>query len=161
MAESKCYSMLNATLLPVVLAALVVWLVGLSVAFYWLLAHYQRLGKGVKSGNLMNILEQVIQVEDGNRRELAHVKKQIDEVEGLAGIYFQKLGLVRFNPFSETGGDQSFALSLLDRNNNGFIITCLHTRDRTRVYAKPIVAGKSKYELSKEEEKALASAQAK
>jgi len=46
--------------------------------------------------------------------------------------------VVRFNPFSEVGGDQSFSIALMDGNNDGFMITALYTRDGNRVYAKPI-----------------------
>ena len=67
-----------------------------------------------------------------------------------------KLQLVRFNPFNDVGGDQSFILCLLDKTNSGVIITSLHTRDSTRVYAKAIKNGSCDTQtLSKEETKAL------
>lgn len=67
-----------------------------------------------------------------------------------------KINLTRFNPFDELGGDQSFILCLLDNANSGVIITSLHNRDSTRVYAKAIKNGESdNLALSKEETKAL------
>jgi hypothetical protein len=63
--------------------------------------------------------------------------------------------LVKYNPFNESGGDHSFSLALLDGNKNGIIITSLHTRERTRLYIKDVVLGKTKITLSKEEQKAL------
>ena len=70
--------------------------------------------------------------------------------------HLQKMGFVRFNPFSDTGGDQSFCLAILDGQDNGIVISSLHSREQTRVYAKEIVAGKPKgVELSKEEREAL------
>lgn len=67
-----------------------------------------------------------------------------------------KINLTRFNPFDDLGGDQSFILCLLDNTNSGAIITSLHTRDITRVYAKAIKNGQSdNLALSKEETKAL------
>lgn len=67
-----------------------------------------------------------------------------------------KINLVRFNPFEELGGDQSFILCLLDNTNTGAIITSLHNRETTRVYAKAIKNGESEnMALSKEETKAL------
>jgi len=65
------------------------------------------------------------------------------------------VSLVRFNPFSEMGGDHSFSLALLDAHLTGFIVTGLHTRERTRVYIKKIDGGKCKQDLSKEEREAL------
>ncbi|MGB9680719.1 MAG: DUF4446 family protein, partial [Minisyncoccia bacterium] len=67
----------------------------------------------------------------------------------------QKIGLIRFNPFADTGGNQSFALALLNNFNNGVVISSLHGREGTRIYAKPVIAGKSKYNLSTEEIKAI------
>jgi hypothetical protein len=67
-----------------------------------------------------------------------------------------KINLIRFNPFEQLGGDQSFILCLLDNTNSGAIITSLHNRDSTRVYAKAIKNGQSdSMALSKEETKAL------
>jgi hypothetical protein len=67
-----------------------------------------------------------------------------------------KINLTRFNPFDELGGDQSFILCLLDNTNSGVIITSLHNRDSTRIYAKAIKNGESEVlALSKEETKAL------
>ena len=59
-----------------------------------------------------------------------------------------KQALIRFNPFGDTGGDQSFVLALLDNHNNGVIISSVHARTGTRVYAKEITNGLSKYNLS-------------
>lgn len=67
----------------------------------------------------------------------------------------QKIGMVRYNPFQESGGEQSFSIAVLDGNNNGFVMTSLHYRESNRVYAKPIEQGKSKYQLSKEELEAI------
>lgn len=67
----------------------------------------------------------------------------------------QKVGIVRFNPFKNTGGDQSFAIALLDYHSNGLVISSLYTREGTHIYSKPIIDGKSKYQLSKEEIQAL------
>jgi hypothetical protein len=63
--------------------------------------------------------------------------------------------VVRFNPFKDTGSDQSFALALMDFADNGLAISSLFTRDGTRVYSKPIEKGKSKYPLSEEEKRAI------
>lgn len=67
-----------------------------------------------------------------------------------------KLSLTRFNPFEELGGDQSFILCLLDNTNTGVIITSLHNRDYTRVYAKYVYQSKAdNATLSSEEKEAL------
>jgi len=87
------------------------------------------------------------------RKSLSLGKKTNKSLESIRPY---KINLTRFNPFDELGGDQSFILCLLDNANSGVIITSLHNRDSTRVYAKAIKNGESdNLALSKEETKAL------
>ena len=72
-----------------------------------------------------------------------------------------RVGLVRFNPFEETGGNQSFALAMLDGHGDGFVVSSLHARAGTRVYAKAIARGTAESALSDEESEALRLALAK
>lgn len=67
----------------------------------------------------------------------------------------QKLAVLKYNPYNDTGGDQSFSLAMLDGKMDGVLITSLHSRASTRIYLKNIKAGKSELELSKEESKVL------
>ena len=67
----------------------------------------------------------------------------------------QKVGVVRFNPFGDVGGNQSFAIALLDKCLSGVTILSLYSRDGVKVYSKQIIEGKSEYKLSKEEEDAI------
>ena len=67
-----------------------------------------------------------------------------------------KVGIIRFNPFGDIGGDQSFSVALLDGKNTGIVISSLHTKEGTRVYSKPIVKGEAdKYVLTEEEKKVV------
>lgn len=141
--------------LPVILVAFFIWLIGLSVSFYYILSHYRKLGRKTKEGNIISALDKVLSSEERNQEDIKKIWSSIESLTRETRVYIQKYGLVRFNPFHETGGDQSFSLCLLDKQDSGFVLTCLHTRDRTRVYAKPVDQGKPKYELSKEETSAL------
>jgi hypothetical protein len=67
----------------------------------------------------------------------------------------QRVGLVRYNPFEETGGNQSFALALLDAKGDGIVVSSLHARAGTRVYAKTVAGGQSEAALSDEESEAV------
>jgi len=91
-------------------------------------------------------------------KELSEELKKIEK-ENLSN--FQKIGVVRFNPFKEVGSDQSFSIAILDGNDSGVVITSLYTRDENRVYGKPIKAGVSEYNLSDEEKKAIEKAKNK
>lgn len=67
----------------------------------------------------------------------------------------QHVSCMRFNPFENAGGDQSFVIALLDEHRDGVVISSLYSRDGVRIYAKPIEGGHSLYRLSQEEERAI------
>ncbi|MBF8250314.1 MAG: hypothetical protein HW400_915 [Candidatus Levybacteria bacterium] len=90
------------------------------------------------------------------KKDIDNLKLYCDKIQKEGFLHIQKIGLVRFNPFKDTGGDQSFILSLVDGNDTGVIISGLYSRSGTRWYAKRVVGGKSlEHELSDEEKKAL------
>jgi len=89
---------------------------------------------------------------------LEKISQEIENLKKESKFSIQKVGIVRFNPFSKVGGDQSFSIALLDGNNSGIVITSLYTREGNRVYGKPINNGKSQYSLSQEEIKAVEAA---
>ena len=67
---------------------------------------------------------------------------------------------MRYNPFEDTGGNQSFALAMLDAKGDGWILSSLHARQGTRFYAKAVKAGRSETSLSEEEQAAIKQATA-
>ena len=67
----------------------------------------------------------------------------------------QHIGLVRYNPFEDTGSDQSFAIALLDDAHDGLVVSSLHGRANTRIFAKPVTDGGSAHNLSDEETQAI------
>ena len=142
-----------------VLVGLVVYLFLLTVSLSWVFLFFLKFSKGVKNGNLIKILNSVLKSFDENSKSLKAFQKGIEVIKQDNLLHIQKLGLVRFNPFNEMGGDQSFSIALLNGKDNGVVITGLHTRERTRVYVIDIKGGKSKHELSDEEKKALKIAQ--
>lgn len=80
---------------------------------------------------------------------------KIKNLEDISEKTIQKTGIVRFNPFNEMGGNQSFVIALLDDKNNGFVISSLFVKEGNRVYAKAIKQGKSDHLLSEEEKEAI------
>ena len=88
-------------------------------------------------------------------RDLDELTARTAVLESSARHHFARLGLVRFNPFPDTGGNQSFALALLDESEDGFVVSSLHSRTGTRIYAKAIVGGKADVSLSTEETEAM------
>jgi hypothetical protein len=91
-----------------------------------------------------------------SKMSLVELQKAVKDHQHLSLNNLQKIGFIRFNPFTNTGGDQSFILAILNGHNDGFVISSLHSRDQTRTFAKPIKDGKGeKFELSKEEKLAI------
>lgn len=143
--------------IPVLILFLIlgIWLTGISVVLYKIFALFNKLTKGVGEADLKKVLENVISKEDANEIKISDLAKRTSWLEEDGRAHIQKLGLVRFNPFKELGGDHSFSLAILNAEDDGIIVTSLHTRDRTRVYMKDIKNAKSSFELSNDEIKAL------
>jgi len=148
--------------LTIFLTVVVLLLIGLTV---WLGVrvrraeqYYRSLVIGTRGGNLEDVLQDhVQQVREATRRvvELDDLTRQL---ETDARHHFQRLGFARYNPFRDAGGDQSFVVALADAEGNGFVISSLHGRDATRIYAKPLLTWESVYQLTDEELQAIASA---
>jgi hypothetical protein len=136
-----------------------VWLAVLSFFIYRYFILFNKLTKGMEVADLKKVFEKVLTRGDINTKDIKALNEKLDILEDDSKTHIQKVGLIRLNPFKELGGDHSFSLAILDAHDSGIIITGLHTRDRTRVYLKDIKKGKSEFELSDEERKALASAQ--
>lgn len=82
-----------------------------------------------------------------------------ETLAGLQRLNVQKVGLVRFNSFSDTGGNNSFALAILDSNDTGVVVSSLYGRDMSRAYAKKVVKGESDIPLTEEEKAAILESQ--
>lgn len=132
-----------------------VWLAALSIIFFLFFSFFRKLTKGTKENELLKVLSRILKVQEENSGSIAAIEKEVKRIDWEGRYHVQKVGIIRFNPFKEIGGDHSFSLALLDREDSGVVITCLHTRERTRVYMKGITKGKSELELSLEEKKAL------
>ena len=137
------------------LILLIVWNTLLSLKVWNIKKKLKTFFNGKNASDLEGVLfEEIKRLKkaESNIIELSKISKNLEKVTKKT---IQKVGVIRFNPFKETGGDQSFVIAMLDANDDGFIISSLFTREGTRVYAKPIEAGQSKYPLSTEEIEAL------
>ncbi|TSC75379.1 MAG: hypothetical protein G01um101430_474 [Parcubacteria group bacterium Gr01-1014_30] len=110
--------------------------------------------KKTEPKNLKEVLAQFRELQDSFER----ISRQLEALKKNSEFFVQKVGLVRFNPFSEVGGDQSFSLALLDSRDSGIVITSLYTREGNRVYGKQIKNGQPSHALSEEEKQAIAEA---
>jgi len=156
---------LNATVAPYVGVAVVLLAIAVVVLLVVAVIQARRIGRlgrrldGLTRGVDGRSLEAVL---DAHLDKVFTVASEADDLSARSAVLeangrraVQRMGLVRFNPFEETGGNQSFALALTDANGDGFVISSLHARAGTRLYAKSVVAGRSDAALSAEEEEAL------
>jgi Protein of unknown function (DUF4446) len=160
-------ALVSANIGPIVGALLVVVL-ALVLAVVGLIRRTGRLNRRLDSitrGSDDQSLEAVL---GSHLERVRQVVREVDEVGARTAIIerdlkgsFGRAGLVRYNPFEDTGGNQSFALALLDGRGDGFVVSSLHSRTGTRIYAKGIAAGVSETALSEEETAALKLALAK
>lgn len=138
-----------------ILISLAAWNIALTIVIFFIFQKFNRLTKDVPEGNLIKILDSVLAKEEKNTQIGGEIVKRLERHIEESKVNVKKVGLVRFNPFNELGGDHSFALAMLDGLENGFILTGLHTREKTRMYIKKVKNSKSEIDLSKEEKKAL------
>jgi hypothetical protein len=108
-----------------------------------------------ESGGIDEILDRQLKSVETLSERVDALNKLHHELEHLSQRAIQKVAVIRYNPFADTGGDQSFAIALLDSLGNGVVVSSLHSRTDTRVFAKPIQSGRSKFQLSDEEQDAI------
>ncbi len=150
----------NLVLVLAALAALVLILVVVVVA------------QGIRLGRAVRAYRELVRDADGGRSlhdllsgyaaAMQRATERMDEIESAHGVIegrtrrsLQHIGLVRFNPFEDTGSDQSFAIAMLDDQRDGVVLSSLHGRTNTRVFAKPVTGGTSQHHLSEEESQAI------
>ncbi|MFA6177604.1 MAG: DUF4446 family protein [Candidatus Paceibacterota bacterium] len=83
------------------------------------------------------------------------IQKDITIINDKLKKSIRGLETMRFNPFPDQGSNQSFAIGMLNEENDGLVISSLYSRERMSVFAKPIKNGKSEYELTAEEKEVL------
>jgi hypothetical protein len=150
------------TIFLVVTLVVFTWLGTLTFLLVRIYKTFARLTKGINEKDFKDVLSEILNTVKKGEGLSTDLEKKLEELKAEGLAHFQKIGLVRYNPFADTGGNQSFVLALLDGQNNGFVITSLHSRGSTRVFAKPVIQGKETgYELSKEEVQAVVEAQKK
>lgn len=127
----------------------------LLISFFLLKKKLNFFLQGKNAKNLEESINNLINDTALLRLNLVKMTQEQEKHEETLSTTIRKVGIVRFNPFNNTGGDQSFAIAFLNSENSGIIISSLFLREGTRVYAKPVNKLKSTYSLSKEEEEAI------
>ena len=135
----------------------------LFIGFFIMLARLHSINKHYKTflkklGNGENIeedLENYMYRVERVEKQNAEIKNLVDAIDANMDTCIQKIGIVRYNAFKDTGSDLSFALAMLDEKNNGVVLNGIYSREMSNIYAKPVENGKSKYTISEEEQEAI------
>ncbi|MCK5591340.1 MAG: DUF4446 family protein [Candidatus Pacebacteria bacterium] len=133
-----------------IIVVLTIWIIRLELKLRRFL-----IGKNAKSlEDSFLFIKKEVGKQDIVNREIA---TEIDKINGKLEKSLRGVGIVRFNPFQGAGGggNQSFAIALLDDKHDGLILSSLYSRERFSAFAKPIKEGNSTFELTKEESQAL------
>jgi len=159
MSQVEDFFAANAFYLWCALAAVVVlvglWLLAVQLRLSRVVDSHNRLVGGVDEGNLEDSLGRQIAYIIETKAKVETLQNDLSRTSGALQFAVQRVGLVRFNPFDDTGGDQSFAVALLDARGDGLVLSSLFARRETRIFAKPVQGGKSKHTLTAEEQRAI------
>ncbi len=143
---------------PYILIALLAYVVVSATMLFYFWSRLRKIFKGKDASDLEELLGDIAHSADTIMASQERIEQRIDGIDEALAHAVQHVGVVRFNPFDDAGGDQSFSLAFLDARDTGVVLSSLYSREGTRLYAKPIVKGKSKYRLTEEENNALAHA---
>ncbi|MBU5311378.1 DUF4446 family protein [Tissierella carlieri] len=116
---------------------------------------YNEFTRGVKGVNVEELLIKTGEELKDIRVDMNNIEENMKSIETKLAFAIQKVGFVRYNAFGDMGSDLSFSIALLDKFQNGFVLTSIYGREHTTSYAKPIKFGKSIYPLSVEEMQAI------
>ena len=137
----------------------VVWVLDLQARLRRVQSRYENLlSHGDDDTSLASALESLAARVSDTTARTERLVARAEQMDATLVHTVQGLGLVRFRAFQDTGGDQSFALALVDGEGNGAVVSALYGRGGTRLFAKPVQGWLSPKALGEEEEKALAQA---
>jgi hypothetical protein len=137
------------------IVGLVIAIIILSRRQHALASRYALLLEGSVDEDLAAVLLKHVGEIRRNSEETAEMRHGVDELSALAGAAVNRIGLVRYNPFDDMGGDYSVALALTDSAGRGIVMSSLHGRTATRLYVRPLQAWNSTSPLSHEEQEAV------
>jgi hypothetical protein len=120
------------------------------------LAHsYNNMMRGATGESIERMMTGKIRDIDDLKQKATTLRAEFEKLEMESRKHIQKVGVVRFNAFDNTGSDLSFAVTMMDATDSGFVLSGIYGREESRVYAKPVLRGESSYTLTKEEKQAL------
>ncbi|HJV45678.1 MAG TPA: DUF4446 family protein [Bacillota bacterium] len=145
----------------IILVIVLVYLLVLGARFRKIRKLFNQLSNGVSEGNMEEVTQQWLDRLGNVEQEFSSIQQQISLLDEAIKLKKGNVGIVRFNAFAHEGSDLSFSVAFLDHSSTGFVLTSIYGREESRVYAKPIENGLSKYHLTEEENEAIKQAKQK
>ena len=151
--DNSSYIILGLSGVSVLLLIVVIYQ---SISISSLKKRYDKMMTGEETGTsfekmMLDHIEEVRRVSAANEK----LNEKAKDMDALLNLAITKVGVIRFRAFEDMGSDLSYAVALLDSNDDGVILSSIFGREDSRSYVKPIEHGKSSYTLTKEEEEAM------
>lgn len=141
--------------LLILIIVLFVFCININMKYTRLKSSYNTFMKGKDGKTLEESMKERFAEVEAVLKYTKQNRMEIREINRKLGHNFQKVGIVKYDAFNEMGGKLSFAIAMLDNNNNGWILNAMHSREGCYTYIKEIVKGESFVELADEEAEAL------
>lgn len=156
------------SILPYFLVAIVVLIIISILVNIFLFIKFKKINKlsqnffsGKNGKDLEALINKQADLIEKSEKDIKELFDGYEKIFNIASKGIQKIGLVKYNPFNDIGGKQSFSLALLDRDNSGLIMSTLATRDGVRIFSKIIINGECpEGQLLEEEKRAIDMAKA-
>ena len=138
-----------------ILLALIIF-ININIKLAKMNKRYFKMMRGMEGTNIEQLLLSHIEEVKQAVRKVDRLSNDCQRLETISKECIQKVGIIRFNAFEDMGSDLSFAIALLNYENNGVVISSIYSRNECHTYAKPITSSNSSYFLTEEEKQALA-----
>lgn len=138
-----------------IILVIILYLINI-IKLYKLRKNYKEFMNKIGNGNniqetIENYMKKINEVQEENN----NLKNYCKQLDSTLKTSIQKIGLVRYSAFKDTGSDLSFTLALLNDKNSGVVLNGIYSREMSNIYAKPVEKGESTYTLSEEEKEAI------
>lgn len=139
----------------IALVLIAVWLLMIALEQRRLSVRLEAILSDVEGGNVPAMLAEYLATVRTVASQTRHMEQRVDYLYRSLPSLVRHVGLVRFSPFHDTGGDQSFSMAILDGRGDGVVVSGLHSRQESKLFAKPVTARASRYPLTEEEKQAI------
>ena len=147
-------------ILGILMVVMYLLMINLFYNLNYMKKRYKKMMTGVDGANLERMMIGCIDKTEDIEKENKKINRDIQDIRDLLQQAITKVAVVRFRAFEDMGSDLSYAVAMLDSDNNGVIMSSIFAREDSRSYVKPITAGKSSYPMTDEEQEALRQAMA-